>query len=130
LSAARSIRARSWVAVIAAYALVLQAFFGSALLGQSLTPTLLDKAIHLTLCAPGAERVPLPGDQSPPHLPACCQSGCSALALAYAPPPARTVLLSPPVPPGAPLAFDAPTHPRLPGNDRLASRPRGPPSLA
>lgn len=135
MSAAKSIRAgscraRSWVAVIAAYVLVLQGLFGAALSGQSLGPALLDRAAHLTLCAPGAESVPLPGDPSPPHQPACCQTGCSALGLGYAPPPARTVLLSPPVPLSAAFAFDAPTPPRLPGHDRLASRPRGPPSLA
>lgn len=120
---------RSGVALVAAYAVVLQAFFGAALLGQSLGPALLDKAIHLTLCAPGAEGIPTPDDASIPHLPACCQTGCSALGLAYASPPARVVLASPPARTPTIASFDDPAAPRLPGHDRLAGRPRGPPSL-
>lgn len=121
---------RSWVALVAAYAVVLQAFFGSALLGQSLGPALLDKAIHLTLCAPGADSVPAPDDASIPHLPACCQTGCIALGLAHASPPARVVLPSPSARFATAASFDDPAPPRLPGHDRLASRPRGPPTLA
>ncbi len=114
---------------MAAYAVLLQAFFGSALLGQSLGPALLDKAIHLTLCAPGAEGVPKPDDASIPHLPACCQSGCSALGVAYAAPPAKMLLLGSPARSSAPTSFHDPAPPGLPGHDRLAGRPRGPPSL-
>lgn len=123
---ARSVRARPWVAIVAAYALVLQGLFGAALSGQSLAPTLLDRTIHLTLCAPGAEGAPLPGEQPAPHLPACCLLGCAWLGAAYAP-PVRPALVERAEPRIRIVSFDDLAAQPLPGQERLAARPRGPP---
>lgn len=122
----RSIRARSWVAIVAAYVLVLQGLFGAALSGQSLAPALLDRTIHLTLCAPGTESVPLPGQDPAPHLPACCLLGCAWLGGAYAP-LVRAALPEQAEPRVEPVSFDDLIAPPLPGRERLAARPRGPP---
>ncbi|CAD5263544.1 conserved hypothetical protein [Bosea sp. 62] len=129
MSAAKSIRARSWVAIIAAYALVLQGLFGAALSGQSLAPALLDRAAHLTLCAPGGEGVPLPGEEPAPHLPACCLLGCAWIGAAYAPPD-RPALLGEVEAGVTIVGFDDLTGRPLPGQERLAARPRGPPVRA
>ena len=126
LSAARSIRARSWVAIIAAYVLVLQGLFGAVVSGQSLAPALLDRATHLTLCAPGSESVPVPGEEPAPHLPACCLLGCAWIGTAYAPPD-RPALLEEVEAGVTIVSFDDLTGRPLPGQERLAARPRGPP---
>lgn len=126
MSAAKSIRARSWVAIIAAYVLVLQGLFGAVVSGQSLAPALLDRATHLTLCAPGSESVPLPGEEPAPHLPACCLLGCAWIGAAYAPPD-RPALLENAEPGVTIVGFDDLTRRPLPGQERLAARPRGPP---
>lgn len=129
MSAAKSIRARSWVAIVAAYVLVLQGLFGAALSGQSLAPALLDRAAHLTLCAPGGEGVSLPGEEPAPHLPTCCLLGCSWIGAAYAPPDRPA--LPEDVEPGVTIVrFDDLTARPLPGQERLAARPRGPPVRA
>lgn len=126
MSAAKPVGARSWVAVIAAYALVLQGLFGAAVSGQSLAPALLDRAAHLTLCAPGAQSAPLPGEEPAPHLPACCLLGCAWTGAAYAP-PGRPALLEDVALDVAIVGFDDLTARPLPGQERLAARPRGPP---
>ncbi|KRE13143.1 hypothetical protein ASE66_22080 [Bosea sp. Root483D1] len=126
MSAAKSIRARSWVAIVAAYVLVLQGLFGAVVSGQNLAPALLDRAAHLTLCAPGAESVPLPGQEPAPHLPACCLLGCAWIGAAYAPPD-RAISFDEPAPRIALVRFDGLTALPLPGQERLAARPRGPP---
>ena len=125
MSAATSSRARSWVAIAAAYALVLQALFGAVLSGQSLAPTLLDRATHLTLCAPGADAVPLPGEPST-HLPPCCLLGCAWTGTAFAPSerPATTERLRLAV---ATVVFaDVGAAPK-PARAWRGARPRGPP---
>ena len=124
--ASRCSRARHWVAIVAAYVLVLQGLFGAALSGQSLAPALLDRAAHLTLCAPGAESVPLPGEEPAPHLPACCLLGCAWAGAAYAPPD-RPALPESAEPRTTILRFADLAEPPLPGQERLAARPRGPP---
>lgn len=126
MSAAKSIKARSWVAIIAAYVIVLQGLFGAVVSGQSLAPVLLDRAAHLTLCAPGAESVPTPGEEPAPHLPACCLLGCAWIGAAYAPPD-RAALLETVEPSATIVRFDDPAGRPLPGQERLAARPRGPP---
>ncbi|CAN7185874.1 hypothetical protein LJR090_000569 [Bosea sp. LjRoot90] len=126
MSAAKSIRARSWVAIVAAYVLVLQGLFGAVVSGQNLAPALLDRAAHLTLCAPGAESVPLPGEEPAPHLPACCLLGCAWIGAAYAP-PTRAAVIEAVVPRATLVWFDDLAESRLPGQERLAARPRGPP---
>jgi hypothetical protein len=126
LSAAKSIRARSWVAIVAAYVLVLQGLFGALVSGQSLAPALLDRAAHLTLCAPGGEGVPLPGEEPAPHLPACCLLGCALAGAAYAPPD-RPGLPQSVAPHATIVGFDNLAGQPLPGQERLAARPRGPP---
>jgi hypothetical protein len=129
LSAAKSIRARSWVAIIAAYVLVLQGLFGAVVSGQSLAPALLDRAAHLTLCAPGSESVPLPAQEPAPHLPACCLLGCAWVGAAYAP-PERPAFLEDAEPSVTIVRFDDLAARPLPGQERLAARPRGPPIRA
>lgn len=124
----RSIRARSWVAIVAAYVLVLQGLFGAVLSGQSLAPALLDRTIHLTLCAPGSEGLPLPGEERTPHLPACCLLGCAWIGAAHAP-PVRAAIAERAEPRVEPVSFDNLIAPPLPGQERLAARPRGPPHL-
>ena len=126
MSAVRSVRARSWVAIIAAYVLVLQGLFGAVVSGQSLAPALLDRAAHLTLCAPGAQSAPLPGEEPAPHLPACCLLGCAWIGAAYAPPD-RPALPDSAEPRAAIVRFDDLTERPLPGQERLAAGPRGPP---
>ncbi|RXT57381.1 hypothetical protein B6S44_02860 [Bosea sp. Tri-44] len=126
LIASRNSRARHWVAIIAAYVLVLQGLFGAAVSGQSLARALLDRTIHLTLCAPGAESVPLPGEEPAPHLPACCLLGCAWLGAAYAPPD-RTASFEESALRTTLVRFDDLTTLPLPGRERLAARPRGPP---
>ena len=126
MNAAKSIRARSWVAVVAAYVLVLQGLFGAVVSGQSLAPALLDRAAHLTLCAPGAQSAPLPGEEPAPHLPACCLLGCAWIGAAYAP-PARPALPESVEPGVTIVGFDDLTRRPLPGRERLAAHPRGPP---
>lgn len=126
MSAAKSIRARSWVAIVAAYVLVLQGLFGAIVSGQSLAPALLDRAAHLTLCAPGAQSAPLPGEEPAPHLPACCLLGCAWVGTAHAPPD-RPALPESVEPRPTIVRFDDLTTGRLPGQERLAARPRGPP---
>lgn len=129
LSAVRSVRARSWVAIIAAYVLVLQGLFGAVVSGQSLAPALLDRAAHLTLCAPGAQSAPLPGEEPAPHLPACCLLGCAWIGAAYAPPDRPS--LPDGVEPGITIVgFGDLIERPLPGQERLAARPRGPPVRA
>jgi hypothetical protein len=126
LSAAKPIRARSWVAIIAAYVLVLQGLFGAVVSGQSLAPALLDRAAHLTLCAPGAQSTPLPGEGPAPHLPACCLLGCAWIGAAYAPPD-RPALPESNEPGVTIVDFNDLAGRPLPGQERLAARPRGPP---
>lgn len=126
LIASRCRRARHWVAIIAAYVLVLQGLFGAVVSGQSLAPALLDRAAHLTLCAPGAESAPLPGEEPAPHLPACCLLGCAWVGAAYAPPDRSA--LPEEVEAGVTIVgFDDLIERPLPGQERLAARPRGPP---
>lgn len=124
--AARCSRVRPWVAIAAAYVLVLQGLFGAVVSGQSLAPALLDRAAHLTLCAPGAQSAPLPGEEPAPHLPACCLLGCAWIGAAYAPPD-RLALLEDAEPGVTIVGFDDLTERPLPGQERLAARPRGPP---
>lgn len=126
MSAVKSIRARSWVAIIAAYVLVLQGLFGAVVSGKSLAPALLDRAAHLTLCAPGTQSAPLPGEEPAPHLPACCLLGCAWIGAAYAP-PARPALFEEVEASVTIVSFDGLTERPLPGEERLAARPRGPP---
>ncbi|HEV2508073.1 hypothetical protein [Bosea sp. (in: a-proteobacteria)] len=127
--AARGSRARPWVAIIAAYVLVLQGLFGAVVSGQSLAPALLDRAAHLTLCAPGSQSAPLPGEEPAPHLPACCLLGCAWIGAAYAPPD-RPSLPESAEPRATIVRFDDLTGRPLPGRERLAARPRGPPVRA
>ena len=129
LIAARCSRARPWVAIVAAYVLVLQGLFGAVVSGQSLAPALLDRAAHLTLCAPGAQSAPLPGEEPAPHLPACCLLGCAWIGAAYAPPD-RSALLEEVEAGVTIVSFDDLTGRPLPGQERLAARPRGPPVQA
>lgn len=129
MNAAKSIRARSWVAIIAAYVLVLQGLFGAVVSGQSLAPALLDRATHLTLCAPGAQSASLPGEEPVPHLPACCLLGCAWIGAAYAPPD-RAALPESVAPHATIVGFDDLAEQPLPGQERLAARPRGPPVRA
>ncbi|CAN7367544.1 hypothetical protein [Bosea sp. LjRoot237] len=126
MNAAKSFRARSWVAIIAAYVLVLQGLFGAVVSGQSLAPALLDRAAHLTLCASGAASLPLPGEEPAPHLPACCLLGCAWIGAAYAPPD-RAAQPESAEPRATVVRFDDLAGRPLPGRERLAARPRGPP---
>jgi len=80
LSAIRqSSGARRWVAVAAAYLLVLQAVFAGLASGAQAGGMTLDRALAMTLCAPG-EMPATPGsDQSVPHHDRmnCCVLGCA-----------------------------------------------------
>jgi hypothetical protein len=121
---------RLWVAVLAAYVLVLQGIVGAAASGRSLAPTLLDRTIHLTLCAPGADATPLPDGSERPHLPPCCLLGCAASAALAAPPPARSPLVLPDRPALPAVRAPERIQPSPPLRVGVAARPRGPPSLA
>lgn len=85
--------ARRWVAVAAAYLLVLQAVFAGLASGAQAGGFTLDRSLAMTLCAPG-EMPPLSGtDKGTPNHDrmSCCVLGC-ALSGGALPAPAASFL--------------------------------------
>lgn len=77
----------SWIALVAAYVLLIQALFGAFAIGASAGP-LIDQPGGAIICAPlGA--VPAPDGSPLPashHLPDCCLTGCMMFGAAILPP--------------------------------------------
>lgn len=122
--------ARRWVAIAAAYLLVLQAVFAGLASGAQAGGVALDRSLAMTLCAPGEMPVASGGDQGASHHDRsdCCVLGC-ALSGGGLPAPAASFL---PVVhrPADLIAFarhlDAP-HGFIAG--RSPANPRAPPAL-
>lgn len=68
---------KSWVALAAAYLVVLQAVFAGLASGANAASLSLDRTLALTLCASGAAPMGQ-GDGAAPHDPSgCCLLGCA-----------------------------------------------------
>lgn len=93
MSAIRQTAARRWVALAAAYLLVLQAVFAGLASGAQAGGVTLDRSLAMTLCAPGEMPVTSGGDQGTPHHDRmnCCVLGC-ALSGGGLPAPAASFL--------------------------------------
>lgn len=127
----QSAASRRWVAIIAAYVLVLQAVFAGLASGAHAGGMSLDRTLAMTLCAPGEMPAGSRSDQGNAHHDqmTCCVLGCaffgsgaSAAPTAFHPVIHRT---------GDLVAFarrlDAP-HGYVAG--RSPANPRAPPSKA
>lgn len=78
----RRTRSSRWVAIVAAYVLVLQAVFAGMASGAHAAGMSLDRTLAMTLCAPG-EMPPAGGSESGPAQHAemtCCVLGCAFAA--------------------------------------------------
>jgi hypothetical protein len=94
LSAFRqSAASRRWVAIIAAYLLVLQALFTGLASGAHAASMSLDRSLALALCAPGEMPAPSASDQGAAQhdRTSCCVIGC-ALTGGGLPAPAASFL--------------------------------------
>lgn len=130
LSPSPSAKARSWIAILAAYLIALQGLLGAAQAGRALDLAALDREIHQTLCAPGAGAAPQGSDTSDAHLPACCAAACLMAQIAYAPPPPFFVALR-----FEPSAIGVSEQRRMEAprpvvGGRPVAHPRAPPRLA
>jgi len=121
---------RSWVALLAAFVLVVQSLAGALATGAHAASVQLD-AFGGVICTTDAAPSPSGGDESPEkrHTPSCCLAGC--LSFAWAALPARAATPLPPLlvrrsDPVVPQRADhRPTERRgSPAN------PRAPPSIA
>jgi heme A synthase len=76
----RTARSSRWVAIAAAYLLVLQAVFVGLASGAHAAGMSLDRSLAMTLCAPGDMQQGGHSDQgTPPHdQMTCCMSGCAS----------------------------------------------------
>lgn len=122
-------RARSWVAVVAAYVLVLYGALGATLSGQSVGSLLFDRSLHASLCLTGPDGAPLgdPARQDKAHLPDCCLFGCIGSTVAGGPSPPAFSQISPPLASGVTVAISRIEAAAPPTRHRLAGRPRAPP---
>ncbi|MEN5084526.1 hypothetical protein ABE438_18745 [Bosea sp. TWI1241] len=71
-----------WVAILAAYVLVLQALLGGLAGGARADAARLDQALAMSLCLPGGDLNGLPGDTGKGLAHAdksCCTAGCPML---------------------------------------------------
>ncbi|MGV6876411.1 DUF2946 family protein [Pseudochelatococcus sp. B33] len=118
---------RSWVAVVAAYALVIQSLLGAFAIGASAAPSRLDAFGTVICTSHGVEALPDGADPSKSGLmPDHCAVGCCAFAHA---------ILSVPDYTAVPVAFvpqeDAVLRPapeaRASGREGLPGNPRAPP---
>lgn len=77
-----SSRGRSWVAILAAYLLVLQALFAGFAAGAYANALSFDRTLALTHCAPSGDAGPGgEHDKVPNHAGmSCCTAGCPMLA--------------------------------------------------
>lgn len=75
-------RGRSWIAVFAAYLLVIQAVFTGLAAGAYANAVTFDRNLALTHCAPSGDAVPGGDhDKSQAHAGmSCCTAACQALA--------------------------------------------------
>lgn len=130
LSPSPSAKARSWIAILAAYFVALQSLLGAAQAGRALDLAALDREIHLTLCAPGAEAAPQGSDTSEARLPGCCAAACLMAHIAYAPPPPLSIALRF-EPSTVAMREQRGSEARQPPvGERPAARPRAPPRMA
>jgi hypothetical protein len=74
----RQQHSRVWVAVLAAYALAVQALLASLAIGASAAPLSLDSPDIIICTGHSAETLPGKGDPTQSgHVPDCCTIGCS-----------------------------------------------------
>lgn len=90
---------RSWVAIFAAYLLVIQALFAGFAAGTYANALSLDRTLALTHCAPGGDvQTGSDHDKSQSHAGmSCCTAGCPMLAGADPAQPEFQLLLHRPV---------------------------------
>lgn len=86
----------SWVALFAAYLLVIQALSGAFATGAGAAPAQLDIFGNVICTSHGATTLPDgPADRN--HLPDCCLVGCSMFSpVAVSPPDAVSIAAAPP----------------------------------
>ncbi|SFC61740.1 hypothetical protein SAMN05428997_10910 [Bosea sp. CRIB-10] len=69
---------RRWVALAAAYLVVLQAIFAGLASGANAASFSLDRSLAMTLCAPGETAGPTGHGEAAAHeLMSCCMLGCA-----------------------------------------------------
>ncbi|MBR3191246.1 hypothetical protein [Bosea sp. (in: a-proteobacteria)] len=69
---------RRWVALAAAYLVVLQAIFAGLTSGANAASFSLDRSLAITLCAPGETAGPTGHGEAAAHeLMSCCMLGCA-----------------------------------------------------
>lgn len=122
---------RSWVALAAAYALVLQALFGAFAIGASASPAQFDAFGNVICTSHGAEILPDGSDPSKrSNLPDCCLVGCSMFASAALSVLGTAASLS--VPPIRVFVAIIPNRIEHPVADREGApgNPRAPPQIA
>lgn len=119
----------SWVAVLAAYVLVLQALLGGIAAGAHANARILDHALALSLCAPGSEPVPVTdtGAAGAHADLSCCTAGCPMIGAAGPANPDYALLTHRPADFVAfSLRLDRPVGYLA---DHSSGRPRAPPAL-
>jgi len=85
---------RRWVAILAAYLLVLQAVFTGLTSGAHAASMSLDRSLALALCAPGEMPAPSASDQGTAQhdRTSCCVIGCALSGGGGLPAPASSFL--------------------------------------
>lgn len=119
----------SWVALFAAYALVLQALLGALAIGASASPQ-FDAFGNVICTSHGAET--LPGGGAPSkrnHLPDCCLVGCSMFSPIVMPAPDTASMLAPAVREADAIVQTRAEHP-VSGREGSPGNPRAPPLTA
>ncbi|MBN8998880.1 MAG: hypothetical protein J0H54_05640 [Rhizobiales bacterium] len=121
----RNRRRCSWVAILAAYALVVQALLGGLMLGASASPG----AAGVVLCLTDGPASPSADAPAGPHrLPDCCLAGCPMFGHALPPAPLLGALALLGVE-ASPESVSEPA-PRVEAREGRPANPRAPPVAA
>ncbi len=118
---------RRWVALAAAYIVVLQAIFAGLASGANAASFSLDRSLAMTLCA-GGDVPAAPDNGAATHeQPLCCAIGCSLSGSGAPAAPADFLPIAHrPAQPGAIKGPPSQTHGF--GDDRSPANPRAPPA--
>ncbi|TKT82403.1 hypothetical protein [Aquamicrobium sp. LC103] len=116
-----------WVALVAAYMLVLQSAMGALALGIGPSQPALD-AFGNPLCITGTERSDAGGKAGHGLLPDCCVPGCAMFAPASNPPEAASVATLPSLP--GRISFAVERDISVPAPEHHPGNPRAPPLTA
>lgn len=123
-------RERSWVALVAAYFLILQSLAGAFAMGGGADPAALDAFGNVICTAHGADTAPAGGGSGGErHIPDCCLFGCTLFGAVVLPAPAATGLILACEAGPAPLLPQT-AAPHRPGRRGAPANPRAPPILA